>query len=97
MDLYNSYGIEAIDNRIANGVDSNTSLANFHNARYTTACQTAKNMGYTIWVIGFGQSVTNEMKDCASGGRYYYATDTSSLQTTFRTIASQVADLRLKS
>ena len=97
MDLYSSYGVEAIDNRIANGVDSNTSLANFHNARYTTACQTAKNMGYTIWVIGFGQSVTNEMKDCASGGRYYYATDTSSLQTTFRTIASQVADLRLKS
>jgi len=97
IDLYNSYGLESLDNRVAPSGNSNPQLATYHNARYTTACQTAKNMGYTIWVIGFGQSLTTPMTTCASGGRSYYASDTTTLQTTFRTIASQVADLRLRS
>ncbi len=100
--LYSAYGHEYLDNRVmpasgTTGTTCNSQLANYHNGRFLAACQRAKEAGYTIWVIGFGQTLTPEMTSCASGGRSYYASDTATLQTTFRTIAAQVADLRLKS
>ncbi|MBC2667344.1 Tad domain-containing protein [Novosphingobium flavum] len=100
--LYSAYGLEYLDHRVApatasTGTSCDSYLKPYHNARYLAACQRAKDMGYTVWVIGFGQSLTTEMTSCASSGRAYYASDTSTLQTTFRTIAAQVADLRLKS
>lgn len=99
--LYSAYGQEYLDNRVmpaqaTTGSTCDATLATYHNGRFLAACQKAKDMGYTVWVIGFGQSLTTAMTSCASSGRAYYASDTSSLQTTFRTIASQVADLRLK-
>lgn len=97
--VYNAYGMERIDNRVApyNTPDTGTnSLVDYHNARFLTACATAKAMGYTIWFIGFGQSLTTQMQTCASSGRAYFAGDTAALNDTFRHIASQVADLRLK-
>ena len=36
------------------------------------------------------------MQACASSGRAYFAGDSAALSDTFRHIASQVADLRLK-
>lgn len=95
--VYNAYGLESIDNRVAPNGTSDTSLIDYHNARFLTACATAKAMGYTIWFIGFGQSLTTQMQTCASSGRAYFAGDTAALNDTFRHIASQVADLRLKS
>ena len=95
--IYNAYGLEYIDNRVAPSGTNNTSLTDYHNARFLTACQTAKNLGYTIWFIGFGQTLTAQMTACATSGRAYYASDSATLQDTFRHIASQVADLRLKS
>jgi len=99
--LYSAYGHEYLDNRVMPAYGSwgnacNAQLTTYHNGRFLAACQRAKDMGYTVWVIGFGQSLTTEMTSCASAGRSFYASDTSTLQTTFRTIASQVADLRLK-
>ena len=100
--LYSAYGHEYLDNRVMPAYGSwgnacNAQLTTYHNGRFLAACQRAKDMGYTVWVIGFGQSLTTEMTACASAGRSYYASDSATLQTTFRTIASQVADLRLKS
>jgi len=100
--LYSAYGLEYLDHRVApattlTGSSCDSYLTPYHNGRYLAACQRAKDMGYTVWVIGFGQSLTTEMTSCASSGRAYYASDTATLQTTFRTIAAQVADLRLKS
>lgn len=97
--VYNAYGMEDVDNRVAPGGTPDTgtnSLTDYHNARFLTACATAKAMGYTIWFIGFGQSLTTQMQTCASSGRAYFAGDTAALNDTFRHIASQVADLRLK-
>ena len=99
IDVYNAYGLEDIDNRVAPDGTPNsgtTSLTTNHNARFLTACATAKAMGYTIWFIGFGQALTTQMQSCASSGRAYFAGDTNALNDTFRQIASQVADLRLK-
>lgn len=91
--VYNAYGMESIDHRVAPG---GSNLTSYHNARFLTACATAKAMGYTIWFIGFGQTLTTQMRSCASSGRAYFAGDTNALNDTFRHIASQVADLRLK-
>ncbi|MGG2357492.1 hypothetical protein, partial [Salmonella enterica] len=57
--IYNAYGTEWYDNRIAPyGATSGASgtLANYHNNRFLAACDKLKAMGYTIWVIGFGQT-----------------------------------------
>ena len=94
--VYNAYGMESIDNRVAPYGTSDSSLINYHNARFLTACATAKAMGYTIWFIGFGQTLSAQMQACASSGRAYFAGDSAALSDTFRHIASQVADLRLK-
>lgn len=92
--VYNAYGLESVDHRVA---PPGGNLSNYHNARFLTACATAKSMGYTIWFIGFGQALTPQMQSCASSGRAYFAGDAAALNATFRNIASQVADLRLKS
>ena len=93
-DVYNAYGLEDIDNRVG---PAGANLYTYHNARFLTACANAKAMGYTIWFIGFGQTLTSQMQACATSGRAYYASSASTLNETFRQIASQVADLRLKS
>ena len=92
---YTAYGIERYDNRIAPGGTSATGIRNRHNARFLAACAQARAMGYTVWVIGFGTALTNDMRNCASDGRAYFANDSEALSNTFRFIASQVANLRL--
>jgi hypothetical protein len=92
---YTAWGVTAYDGRDAPTNTSDTSLADYHNNRCLAACNTVKAMGYTIWVIGFGQTLTPQMTSCATAGRAYYASDTSKLTTTFQYIAGQVADLRI--
>ena len=93
--VYSAYGGEYWDNRVApSGTDSN-GLKPYHNNRFLAVCNKVKNMGYTIWMISFGTSLTTEMTTCASAGRAYYAADTTALNNTFKFIAGQVADLRI--
>lgn len=94
-ELYTAYGIERYDNRIAPRNTGNGTLAEYHNSRFVAACDAAKDEGYTVWVIGFGSSLTDEMRACATGHRAYFSNDNEELSATFRFIASQVADLRL--
>ncbi|MEO0061867.1 MAG: hypothetical protein RLZZ08_427 [Pseudomonadota bacterium] len=93
--FYSAYGLEWYDNRVAPSGTSRTDLIPWHNARFLAACNAAKSEGYTLWVIGFGTAVTNEMRSCASAGRAYSSGDTTELRNTFRFIAGEVADLRL--
>jgi hypothetical protein len=94
-DVYNSYGTELYDNRVAPSGTSDSTLRDYHNNRYVAACTRAKNLGYTVWVIGFGQSLNTQMTACATAGRAYYASNTTALNNTFKFIAGQVADLRI--
>ncbi len=96
--LYNAYGIEDIDHRIApagSGSGAGSTLAAYHTNRFLAACQRAKDEGYTIWAISFGTAITPAMKTCSSGERAYFASNTTELKNAFRYIAGQVADLRL--
>jgi hypothetical protein len=92
---YSAYGQELYDNRVAPSGTSSTTLINYHNSRFLAACTKAKNLGYTVWLIGFGTSLTTQMTSCATAGRAYYASDTTALNNTFKFIAGQVADLRI--
>lgn len=92
---YSSYGVEKYDQRIAFQDASWSELRDRHTARFEAACEAIKAEGYTVWVVGFGSSLTNAMENCSSGGRAYFASDDDELQATFRFIASQIADLRL--
>ncbi len=92
---YSSYGVEKYDQRIAFQDASWSELRDRHTARFEAACEAIKAEGYTVWVVGFGSSLTSAMENCSSGGRAYFASDDDELQATFRFIASQIADLRL--
>lgn len=95
IDSYSAYGEEIYDNRVAPSGTDNSTLTSYHNNRYLAACTRAKNLGYTIWVIGFGTSLSTQMTSCATAGRAYYASNTTALNNTFKFIAGQVADLRI--
>lgn len=92
---YTAWGVTQYDGRDAPTSTTDTDLVNYHNNRFLAACTLAKNMGYTIWVIGFGQTLTPQMTACASANRAYYASNTTTLTSTFQYIAGQVADLRI--
>lgn len=92
---YSAYGIEYYDNRVAPQGTDQATLTNYHNSRFLAACTAAKAQGYTIWVIGFGVALTDQMRACASGDRAYASSDTTALKATFRYIASEVGELRI--
>ncbi|PLK26316.1 TadE/TadG family type IV pilus assembly protein [Novosphingobium sp. TH158] len=92
---YSAYGVEAYDARVAPMGTAPADLTTYHNARFLAACNATKAKGYTIWVIGFGVSLTDEMRACSSGGRAYASNDTTTLKNTFKFIAGEVADLRI--
>ena len=92
---YTAYGTELYSARVAPSGSSQSTLTTYHNNRYVAACTRAKNLGYTVWVIGFGTALNSQMTSCATAGRAYFAADTTALNNTFRFIAGQVADLRI--
>lgn len=93
---YSAYGIESLDHRVAPAGTSSTRATDYHNNRFLAACAAAEAEGYTVWLIAFGTSITSQMMDCSTANRAYYASNPTELNSTFRYIAGQVADLRLK-
>ncbi|MGN8000290.1 TadE/TadG family type IV pilus assembly protein [Sphingomonas sp. 22176] len=99
MCLYGMYGIEAYDQRVvskgAGSCGTNQDQINAHNARFLAACTAAKARNISIFVVGFGQTLTNELTQCATSGQAFYAADNSALDAAFQTIAKRVAMLRV--
>ncbi|RYD29004.1 MAG: hypothetical protein EOP89_01065 [Lysobacteraceae bacterium] len=92
-DLYGMYGIERYDKRVTDGNQSEQ--LEDHNARFLAECTAAKARNIKVFVIGFSQVLTPQLTACASPNQAYYASDNASLQTAFKTIANQVAMLRI--
>lgn len=92
-DPYGMYGIERYDQRVTGG-NSSVQRAN-HNARFLAECAAAKARNISVFVVGFGQTLTTQLTKCASPGQAYYASDNAGLTTAFQTIANQVAMLRI--
>ncbi|MBS0503770.1 MAG: Tad domain-containing protein [Proteobacteria bacterium] len=67
-----------------------------HNARLQAICTQAKNKGITIWVVAYAQTLTQDMKDCASNSdTAIYAPTDQKLQDAFKQIAGKIAELRI--
>ncbi|SFJ56620.1 von Willebrand factor type A domain-containing protein [Sphingomonas sp. NFR04] len=99
MCLYGMYGIENYDKRVANvgyqsSCSSSTQLNN-HYARFLAACAAAKARNISIFVVGFGQTLTSQLTQCATPGQAFYAANNASLDAAFQTIAKRVAMLRV--
>lgn len=90
-----NYGIEIFANRIAPQYTNDLDLIPYHSARFRAACDAAKNEDLVVWMVAFGTAITDDMRYCATGDRVYFASDTTQLRAQFRTIASQIASLRL--
>ena len=92
--IYGMYGMEYYDKRVT----GNSGLSNdldYHNARFLAECAAAKSRNITVFVIGFGQTLTPQLTQCASPGQAFYAGDNASLNAAFQNIAKQVALLRI--
>jgi hypothetical protein len=94
VNIYGMYGMEYYDKRVTGSAGTSNDDA-YHNARFLAECAAAKARNITVFVIGFGQTLTTELSTCASPGQAYYASDNAALNTAFQNIAKQVALLRI--
>jgi len=101
---YAAYGLPWYDRRnvAAGDVGSSpgaTTMNDEVNARFLALCTAIKNKNITLWVISFGSgsnsTTETRLSQCATPGRYFVARDSATLQTTFRSIADQISQLRL--
>ena len=93
--VYGMYGMEYYDRRVTGANLSTANDTDYHNARFLAECAAAKARNIKVFVIGFGQTLTNELKTCASDGKAYYASDNKGLDDVFQEIAQQIALLRI--
>lgn len=102
---YGAYGFQWFDRRTVgvstvptSGCTNTGNLVAQTNARTEALCTAIKNKNITLWVITFGNvasATVTRMRNCASTGRYYSANNRAELQTTFKSIADQISQLRL--
>jgi Flp pilus assembly protein TadG len=92
---YTAYGIEQNDMRVT-GSSSCTDQYNRHLIRFKMVCNAARGMGFSIWVIAFGTSLTQDMTDCASNpNQASTATNSAQLIARFQQIGANIGALRL--
>lgn len=92
--VYGTYGIEPLSRRRWSPGSSIT-LTQTVERRFAYACDQVKNRNITVWVIGFGTSVTTLMKNCSGNGRWFQANNATELSNAFSQIASAIGDLRV--
>jgi hypothetical protein len=91
---YGAYGVEPLDQRRWTPTSSLT-LTKVVENRFTVACDEVKKRNITVWVIGFGTTMTDMLKNCAGNGRWFQADDATQLNSAFAKIAASMGDLRI--
>lgn len=89
--LYSAYGIDGIQDR-ANG---GWTLDDFHLSRFESACNLAKSMGVTVWVIALDVTDIDDIRPCATTDENFYTSDGSDLEEVFTEIGNGIGYLRL--
>lgn len=103
---YTAYGIAWFDRRQTptNTTPTVAMTDEQVDLRFAALCSRIKNAtyngkaAYTLWVISFGSvstDTTTRLTNCATTGRYFNASNSTALQTTFKSIADQISQLRL--
>ena len=98
LDLsYGTYGIEPLDQRRWNpkNPSGGLTLTNVVEKRFAVACSEVKKRNITVWVIGFGTTLSPFLTDCAGPGHYFEAGNAAQLNDVFGKIATQLGDLRV--
>ncbi len=91
---YGAYGVEPLDQRRWSESSSQT-LTQVVEGRFSVACQQVKNRNVTVWVVGFGVTMPDLLKNCAGNGHWFQADNASQLNQVFSTIAAAMGDLRI--
>ena len=98
LDLsYGTYGIEPLDQRRWNPKSpiGGLTLTNVVEKRFGVACSEVKKRNITVWVIGFGTTLSPFLTDCAGPGHFFEASNAAQLNDVFGKIATQLGDLRV--
>ncbi len=95
--IYSARGIERHDQRISGqSAPSESDLNGRHMQRFKMVCNAVKGMNVSVWVIAFGTTLTNDMRECASNANQAStASDSATLIQRFREIGSNIGMLRL--
>ena len=93
--LYSAYGIQKFQNRVQNCSWGSSGCDSAHIARFKAACNLAKSMGITVWVIALDVTDTKDIKDCATSADHFYTSDGSDLEQVFEKIGQGIGNLRL--
>ncbi len=93
--VYSAYGIENNDQRIT-GTTGTGNLTNNHLQRFRMICNASRSMNVSVWVIAFGTSLSNDMRNCASNASQASTSgNRDQLIARFRQIGNQIGALRL--
>jgi hypothetical protein len=89
--IYTSYGVDRYDRRLGTSGYINTR----HVSRFQSACNRAKSMGMTIWVIALDVTNTTDIEPCATSAGHFYTSDGTDLEEVFERIGAGIGRLRL--
>ncbi len=89
--IYSAYGVGQLENRIT----GSGNLTARHSARFLSACNTAKGMGMTIWVIALDVEAVDAIRPCATSTGHFFTSDGSDLEQVFESIGAGIGRLRL--
>lgn len=93
--VYTAWGVEQNDMRVTGSGSCSNQLAR-HEQRFRMACNAAKSLGASIWVIGFDTALNSNLTGCASSsGQASTVADRNALIAKFRQIGNQIGALRL--
>lgn len=93
--LYSAYGIQRYQGRVQGCTSGNSGCNAVHIARFKAACDVAKAMGITVWVIALDVTDTDDIKTCATSADHFYTSDGSDLEQVFEKIGQGIGNLRL--
>jgi hypothetical protein len=91
---YSSFGIPVREERLT-GVSTSTQRLQKHIDRFVNACDRARQMGITIWVIALDTGATSTISPCASGSDHFFVSDGSDLDQVFTRIGKGIGRLRM--
>lgn len=96
-DAYSVYGVEQLDRRVTNGDFSTADKrAVYHNARFLAECAKAEAMNISVWTIAIAPDEDENLTKCATvDSQAFHTTSGTGLSDAFKTIAKQVAMLRI--
>ena len=93
--LYSTYGVQQYQGRVQGCTSGDSGCNAVHIKRFKAACDLAKSMGITVWVIALDVTDTDDIKGCATSADHFYTSDGSDLEEIFEKIGQGIGNLRL--